>query len=280
MTSLPGAATKVKLAAIGLQKIREKNQIARKHAPALREFFLLQRDLVLQQFKDLESQFTVQSSVKTSKATPIPNVVLDKAWDQLWSGIEKETTGGLQDIIIGIERDAMPKGAAQLKTLFGLEKGTGKFWDLANPRAVKWFMNHGGSVDYIKGIQKTTSESLKGVITQGLDEGWSYNDTAKEIRKFYAGMSRERSTTIAVHESAQAYEAGNRAFADGLVDDGIEVEKRWENSGDDKVSDGCLENTAAGWIPINESFPSGDQQAPRFPGCRCWIAYRQKKGGD
>jgi len=56
---------------------------------------------------------------------------------------------------------------------------------------------------------------------------------------------------------------------------GITMVKKWMNSQDDRVSDGCLENTADGFIPIDEYHTSGDQQPPRFPGCRCYEIYEQ-----
>jgi CBS domain-containing protein len=46
------------------------------------------------------------------------------------------------------------------------------------------------------------------------------------------------------------------------------------NMGDDRVSDGCIENGNAGWIDNKEAFPSGHQFPPRFPGCRCGCGSR------
>ena len=116
------------------------------------------------------------------------------------------------------------------------------------------------------------------MITTGLDEGWSYSQTAREIRKLYDGpISTKRAQLIATHEAAQAYEAGNRAFADTLKDDGIIMEKMWTTSHDDRVSDGCEVNEADGWIPIDQPHSSGHQEPPRFPGCRCYEQYRQAK---
>jgi uncharacterized protein with gpF-like domain len=171
------------------------------------------------------------------------------------------------------------KGAAQLQQQLGLFDPKTTF-TLSNPRAVAWMRKNGGSVDYIKDIQQTTADSLKQVITTGLDEGWSYNTTAREIQKLYdEPISRDRAQLIAVTESARAYEAGNHAFAQSIEDEGIAMEKQWTTSHDDRVSDGCAENEAAGWIPLDEAFPSGDQEPPRFPGCRCYCMYRQVKGG-
>lgn len=269
---VPAAASRVRQAAIGLQKIREKNRIARKYYPAFREFFQLQRDLVLEGLMGLEPILDEQSPAKTNKAASRVTQAALKQFKGVWDDIEKATTTDLQDLVVAAEMDGMQAGGDLMaKTI----NPGGKFWDLSNPRAVRWFQKNGGSIDLIKDIQATTAGSLKTVISTALDEGWSPDTTAKEIRKLYDGpISRDRAKLIAVTESARSYEAGNRGFADSLKDDGIQMEKRWENSGDDRVSDGCLQNTADGWIPIDQPHSSGDQNPPRFPGCRCYEIYR------
>jgi len=274
----PTAAKRVRLAAIGLQKIREKNHIARKHLPALREFFKQQRERVLEALDGLKPYLEGETIAKTNKAAPnVQQAALDQ-FGKAWGSIEKSTTPDLQDLILKIEEDGMQAGGDLLQDL--INPG-GKFWDLSNPRAVEFFRKTGGSLGYIKDIQITTRDQLQFAIVKALEEGKSYDVTAKEIQRLFDGpISRDRARLIATHEAAQSYEAGNRGFADTLNDEGTNMEKRWENSGDGKVSDGCLENTADGWIPIDQPHSSGHQNPPRFPGCRCWESYRQAKGGD
>ena len=50
--------------------------------------------------------------------------------------------------------------------------------------------------------------------------------------------------------------------------------KRWITAGDELVSDMDEANEAEGWIPIDESFSSGDLQPPSHPNCRCTVTYR------
>jgi len=264
-------------AAIGLQKVREKDQLARAHLLDVERFFEAQYHLTMLRFWHMQEYFPqAPPEVRMMEAKQPPNPAALKRWKDIWKSIETETTPELQKTIKAIEGDALLKGAEQLRTQLRFDAKT--TFSLSNPRAVAFFRKTGGSVDYIKGIQATTAESLKRVITTALDEGWSYNDTAKEIRKLYDGpISTDRARRIATHEAAQAYEAGNRAFADTIVDDGIEMEKMWTTSHDDRVSDGCEENESDGWIPIDEAHTSGDQEPPRFPGCRCYEQYRQAK---
>lgn len=274
--TISDAAIKVRLAAIGLKKVREKNRLAKKHVPAFREFFLQQRDLVLKQIKDIKSHFTETAPVKTSKAAPaITQAALDQ-FSGIWDDIEKATTGTLQDLILATEQEGMKAGGDLMAKTINPD---GKFWSLENPRAVAWFKANGGSISSIKDIQATTADSLKRVITTALDEGWSYNDTAKEIRKLFdRSISRERAQTIAVYESAQAYEAGNREFAASLIEDGVNMEKQYQTSEDDLVSDLCQGNQDDGWIPLDQPHSSGVQNPPGHVNCRCYEIYQQAKG--
>jgi hypothetical protein len=275
---LTRAINRFTAAAIRLQKVREKDALAKAARLDVERFFQAQYGMVMLRFWHMQEYFPQPEPepvrLMEAKKSPDPAPAALKRWADIWHSIETETTPALQETIVGVERAALPKGADQLRNQLGLEIS----FRLANPRAVAWFMKHGGSVDYIRGIQQTTAESLNRVITTALDEGWSYTQTAREIQKLYDGpISRQRAQLIATNESAQAYEAGNRAFADTLVDDGVEMEKMWTTSHDDRVSDGCEENESDGWIPIDQPHSSGDQEPPRFPGCRCYEQYRQAR---
>jgi uncharacterized protein with gpF-like domain len=131
-------------------------------------------------------------------------------------------------------------------------------------------------VDYIKGINRTTGDSLKRVIGTALDEGWSYSQTAKEIQKLYDGpISRDRAQRIAVYETGKSYEKGNELFARSLEDDGVTMEEHWETSKDEKVRPEHTANEAEGWVPMGHVFGSGHTEPPTDPGCRCYMAYRE-----
>jgi uncharacterized protein with gpF-like domain len=162
--------------------------------------------------------------------------------------------------------------------------GMGISFDLKNPRAVNYLRDYGAKL--VTKINETTRETLQTLIAQGAEEGWSYKRTASEIisrfEEFAIGKPQEhidsRAHLIAITETGNAYEEGNRITAKDLQDAGIEQEKFWSTVGDDRVSDGCRENEDANWIGIDEEFPSGHQRPMRFPGCRCIALYRRKEG--
>ncbi len=49
--------------------------------------------------------------------------------------------------------------------------------------------------------------------------------------------------------------------------------KAWRSVGDDRVSDVCRQNEAAGFIPVDKAFPAGHMTPPGHPNCRCHLVY-------
>lgn len=162
----------------------------------------------------------------------------------------------------------------------GMVSGAGKIgiqgrFDLKNPRAVDVVRGRGAQL--VKGINAETKSQMTTLLEQAASEGWSYTKTAKAITEKFKGFAgampqqhiRNRATLVAVTEVGQGYIDGNRAVYDVLRDEGLPMVKRWDDMGDARVSDGCRDNAAAGWIAYDKEFPSGDMAPLRFPGCRC-----------
>jgi len=280
--TLAEAADRSYRAAIGAQKTAQINAIARKHRPRFSAFFRNQKSIVLDRFKDYQFLFT--ESYRTMSEEVRPNEFLTTHdWDSLWNKVEEETFDDLQKTIAAVEGDGVLKGAQQLQKLIPTGhyeggkwvEGVPKFWDLSNPRAVDYFMRTGGSVQYIRGINETTGNQIRTIITKAIDTGQPYTKTAGEIADAFDGMSRDRAQRIAVNEATHAYENGNLMFAQSIEDEGVEMEKAWNTSKDEKVCDLCDENEAVGYIPLNDPFPSGHQVPPAHNGDHCYVTYRQ-----
>ena len=151
---------------------------------------------------------------------------------------------------------------------------------LKNQQAVKWLENY-GAVEVSK-IDLTTKEYLNTIITNAMDTGQSYSETARQIKsrfnEFAIGQPqkhiRSRAELVAVTECGNAYEEANLIQSQSLQTAGLPMEKYWSTIGDDRVSDGCAENEGVGWIPLDDVFPSGDMRPLRFPGCRCGLLTR------
>ena len=230
--------------------------------------FRKQGDIVLSGMARHKSAFpTVEEALGPEDFDPVISAAFEDTSTAMIESIEEGTS------------KALATGADS--TIAGA--GVDVSFKLKNPRAVKWLESNAAKA--VKGINDTTKLQMRGILAQATEEGWSYGKTAKKIRTEFDGFAfkkpqlhiRDRATLVAVNESANAYEQGSRMGVDEMAAAGLTMEKHWLNVGDDRVSDGCNQNTSAGWILHDSSFPSGHQNPPRFPGCRCTTQYRRRK---
>lgn len=186
-------------------------------------------------------------------------------------------TGEMTEAIEVAAADAMLAGAAALlKDAF-----VGIAFDLHNPFAVQYLKDYGAK--RVTQINETTRQAIHDLVVNGIDNGHSYDEIARQIKarfsEFAVGKPQlhidSRAHLVAVTEVGNAYEHGTWSAAQSMAAVGLTMEKSWLTSGDDRVSDGCAENEGAGWILLDEPFPSGDDKPLRFPGCRCTVLYRR-----
>ena len=122
---------------------------------------------------------------------------------------------------------------------------------------------------------KFTRERVNQLVAQTIERGDSLGTLQKALREDLA-FSRERARMVARTESATAQGQGAKgaAIAQGRN------EKMWITQGDDVVEDDCLSNEAAGWISIEQPFPTGVDTIPQHPNCRCNVRYRATPVSD
>ena len=111
-------------------------------------------------------------------------------------------------------------------------------------------------------MDEETKRRLGNIISEGIKNKRGIDGISRDIRQTFTDMTRNRSLLIAKNETADA-------LGHAFMDRGNELEvtgKEWVTVGDAVVSDGCIENEAAGVIPFNATFPSGHKAPPRFPG--------------
>lgn len=144
----------------------------------------------------------------------------------------------------------------------------------------------------ISQIDDTTKKDIREIIVKGFKgelqpDGTTkyktHQQIAKDIKDKFSEFGapvkgpshiRNRAHLVAVTELREAGETSKQLARDKMEAKGWQMLKRWMNMGDARVSDGCIENGAAGWIDSREAFPSGHQFPPRFPGCRCGTGSR------
>jgi Phage Mu protein F like protein len=200
-----------------------------------------------------------------------------------WLRVFDTARNATADLFFGIiqegAQEAMQQGA--LETIGEVDVDVA--FNLAHPRAVQYLDEHGYGL--ISNIDDVTRDNLATIISNGAEEGWSYNRMAREIISLYSDMAGEkpqqhiesRAHLIAVTEVGNAYETGGAIVVQDLQNAGLTMEKKWLTVGDDRVSAGCKANQDEGWIPFSQAFSSGHQHPLRFPGCRCTTLYQRKR---
>lgn len=250
-------------AATAAQKERAVRAMERKLQKAMVKAFTKQGEAFLKGFAGLSGQFQ--------------EAVTEAAWMRVFDAAAKATFDLFLDPIEATAAAGLTAGAEAVIGDLSLDIA----FSLKNPRAVAYVQAHGAA--NVTGINQTTKDQLRTLMTQSVDEGWSYQRTAKAIKERYRQFAvsapqqhiRSRAELIAITESGEAYESGSEIVVADLADAGLKMEKSWLTVGDDRVSEGCVANQAAGWIPFSEAFPSGHSRPLRFPGCRCGGLYRR-----
>jgi hypothetical protein len=125
------------------------------------------------------------------------------------------------------------------------------------------------------GIDRTSIERLQDALATAWDKGGAYNDMVSAIQSTFEDFSTKRAELIAQTEANAAYAAGRRETANSL---GLD-EKRWNPDGE-ACAEICQPNADAGWISIDDDFPSGDDDIPGHPNCDCSCDYRKSSAED
>lgn len=118
-------------------------------------------------------------------------------------------------------------------------------------------------------IQPETVKQLRAAIVDAYTENAEYGTIVNAIQDAYGKMSSSRADMIAQTELNTAYVAGR----DALARNAGMTEKAWATESGDPCPI-CLDNEAAGWIPIEDEFPSGDQLPTAHPRCYCSADFR------
>lgn len=206
-------------------------------------------------------------------------------WMRAWRSAAASVRARFEDALDGIAARGLSAGFASMIA----ELDATISLDLANPRAVAFMAEHGAAL--VSRIDEVTRGRLAGLLEKAIDEGWSYDRVARQIKTTFEGFSagsplkhiRSRAHLVAVTENAFAYEQGTKLAA-GQVRDalppGLGMQKQWITAGDNRVDEfPCGASESDGWIGYDAEFSGGFGEPPAHPGCRCTCAYGTMKVG-
>ncbi|MCX6024011.1 MAG: hypothetical protein NTZ05_20225 [Chloroflexi bacterium] len=209
-TELLAALERFLEAAAEDRKTRALAPIERKLKAAMAAAFRSQRREFLRRFAKPKPKLPAQTKAARPRHLreavgeewePFFDLALHEGIDAMMATIEESAAAGVQaGITSALTELAAPEVVAEAAAKLGIS------FDLKNPRAVAYLQNYGAL--RVASINSTTRDYLRTVITQAVDEGWSYQRTAKAItdryREFAVGSPLQhiesRAELIAVTE--------------------------------------------------------------------------------
>ena len=198
-------------------------------------------------------------------------------WKGAWKKTADETSRTATVAVEAANTAAWKAGAGKFVADLGIDQS----FSLPNPRAVAFLKEHAAKM--VSNIDDTTEGYIRTLMTRAVDEGWSYDRTAKMLSdrftQFAVGSPLQhidsRAHLVATTEAAFGYEHANASIAGDLGEAGLPMMKSWLTVYDDRVdTEDCLPNEKEGWIPADQDFQDGSSEPPAHPGCRCSALYQ------
>ena len=141
-------------------------------------------------------------------------------------------------------------------------------WALANQYAANWAREY--SFELIRGINNTSRRAVQDAVASYFEQGLTRADLETRLASIFGPT---RAEMIAVTETTRASVAGERAWAEELRKQGVEMIEVWETHKDDLVCPICapLDGKPKGEAWTDATGP------PAHVRCRCWTNHEIKK---
>lgn len=277
--ALTEALTRFQEAARRIDRNKRLRPLERRLETAVAAAFEAQGRAFLKRLKPLAYRFDDNANMKALARESLS----PSDWLPGWDAAARESAPLFSDPLHELILESLILGGGDLLAGLGIderEQGQlGISWSLENPRAVEYARQHAAA--QVTKINDTTRVYLNSMISQAVEEGWSYDRLSEAIgdrfQEFATGGDNPRSRRVAVYELGDAYEGGQDMMVDEMAGAGVELEQAWLTAGDDRVRPSHRDNQAAGYIASNATFPSGDARPPTDPGCRCTRLFRRKR---
>lgn len=163
--------------------------------------------------------------------------------------------------------DLISQAAGDSGTQFLIEIGVAQSSDLfmqVNTRALAYAKAN--AAELVTQIDDTTRDEIREIIASSISEGLTYKQVSDKLQDMYA-FSDVRSDMIARTEIADANNSGVIEGMRDLKRQGAKIKKAWNP--DAGACPICVENGDAGFIDLEDDFPSGDPEPTAHPNCEC-----------
>lgn len=141
--------------------------------------------------------------------------------------------------------------------------------------------------DKVVQITATTKDQLRGILKEAVEQGLGVNEIRDKVDELYLDqIIPNRSEVIARTEVISAANEGSHLAHQAS---GLDLEKKWIDTGDDRTREAHREAGDGPWIPLDEPFDLGGYKL-MYPGdsslgapgeltiqCRCTQVVRERK---
>jgi hypothetical protein len=177
--------------------------------------------------------------------------------DEFWSQEDELLLQVVYPVVVETVRQEARTEMERLEAEYDIAIG----FDEIDRTVIDWAKRY--SYELVKGINQTSRQYIADVMQEFLQQGKPLENIADALDPLYGPV---RAEMIAITETTRAFAEADMAT---WRSSGFVTGKSWAAVASD-ACDLCLENQAAGVIGIDEAFPSGDDNPPGHPRCRCY----------
>lgn len=185
---------------------------------------------------------------------------LDRVPAEFWDEIGGELADALRPFLGTVYTDAAQRM---------IESGpVGVEWTLINQRAADWARQY--TFELVRGINDRSRAALQEMVGGYFEQGQTIGELEERISTLYGPV---RAEMIATTEITRAAVQGERAVADELRAEGINLVEVWQTQNDERVCELCgpLHD-----MPEGEGWTKADGP-PRHVRCNCWTVHEIRK---
>lgn len=270
-SNLAGEMKKLQEAITTLKAARDKRPLEMRLRAVLRRMWKAQAAALQKDFLPELARYSENVTEALRPLTPSQlNLLLT-----LLNVDEKDWAGSIAKIIAEALRSGAQRMRTEVEVDISFNLDTTEIRQIIDTRAA----------DLVRGINRTTRDRIRTILSEGIKNSESYSAIAKRLRDTFEAFGapsplrhlRDRAELIAVTEIGNAYIEGQLRQGRRITQRGIQLQKGWLTVGDDRVEEECLRNQNAGWIDFDENFPTGHRGPLAHPGCRCSMTMQRKR---
>lgn len=231
---------------------KEQRQSIANITDSLTKFFAAQAKKIAAKVSALYSE-SAKKDTPEDRADRIVNAISFEEWDLVATELQDDLGGAFEQ-------------TAQI-VLGKLEITDPDIFNMVNTLSVDYADET--AAELVTEISDTTRDRLRVLVRDAIENADGVNELKAAIQDSEA-FGSARAELIARTEIGNAHMAG---ALEGAKQSGLELQKASILGSAHDSDDDCDDNAEAGYIGLDEMFPSGDEAPLYHPGCECSLVF-------